>query len=310
MGLSNHLKNENIFFKFLNRTMIQLIFTFMPIFFILVQTDAHPIPNKFSNVFSNINTLRILNGHEAHPLLSDSIVRVVETTSTDENIICTGFVVTPYHIMTAAHCFDIEDGARSWVNHLDSIYFSIKVGYDIENSSSYNVTKVYIPSIYDKEDHRNLEGDIAILTLENPLSNSTNTFRFAHPIKDSIYLNKTFFAAGYGKTDNGAYSDKLLITKVKIRSKYECASIHGWDSNFISHKCVTGLKYPSSNFTGINSGDSGGPLFLYHNEKLVVFGIASFYNEFYDVYATWYTDLQFYYKLVNHYFQNQIIFQI
>lgn len=205
----------------------------------------------FVCAFTSFASTKILNGKDvpSNHLLRLSTVALVQKTNQDLSSLCTGTVIGPHLVLSAGHCvnewFEGEIFIGSGTNPLSgklikvkSLRYSADFGMEIEET-----------------------GDVALLWTEEKLED----FRVIG-IGDPGKLNPSvkFIQAGYGyntrpERQAWPYFGKLLMEE---RSWFE-----GMDERVVNIQHQRG--------SSVLGGDSGGPLYIADDGKLVLHGVLS-----------------------------------
>ncbi|KAE9533901.1 hypothetical protein AGLY_008980 [Aphis glycines] len=172
---------------------------------------------------------------------------------------CSGSLISPLFVLTAAHCTNEVDANNIIVYHYTNSKFK---------------TRRFVEHLYQHESYDKIAftDDISILKLENPFKYISRYIDLAgHPDEFSNATSLNCTAIGYGVTDSSENDNALgYMTSLTIMYGYEVCSddiqnIDPW-SKLICSK-------PSSH--SVCPGDSGGPLIC--NGKQ--YGVAGFmYN--------------------------------
>lgn len=158
---------------------------------------------------------------------------------------CSGFLVTPTAIVTAAHCVDskVRIGAVQWLADGNNSWVFARAWAKHPN---YTVLRSNDPLT-----NGALVNDVAVIHLSASLSNPTM------PILTSRALaaGQSAYVAGWGQPN-----DKLVVGMIKIEAVEGPLAISGYDGR-LSDTCP---------------GDSGGPRYRVVNGRAAAVGVTSF----------------------------------
>ncbi|KAI7827353.1 trypsin-like cysteine/serine peptidase domain-containing protein [Kickxella alabastrina] len=211
---------------------------------------------------------RIINGFLLTNSLGTSAVPVIKVAG-DGIYACGGTIISPKHILTAAHCVvQTKDAVSPTTN---------KVG---------NVNKITIHPEYFAQE-RNGRVDIAILELEDL---DFSGFNQRVPIYDGpIGVEQTMLAVGWGQAEDGA--DNLSVLRgvlVMTGNKTMCG---GESGEFVDNNgpqiCTPGALTP---YHSTCMGDSGSGLLVSSNNTLILVGVDSIARVSPFVHASYYMD--------------------
>ncbi|KAG0426151.1 hypothetical protein HPB47_026727 [Ixodes persulcatus] len=206
---------------------------------------------------TNVSVSRIVGGRESEPGAWPWMAAIYINSGGVNSAACGGALVTPRHVVTAAHCVVVGHRATN----LPPSVFTIRLGDHNLVRSDDNVSPVEIP-VVKVERHadfvpRTFKNDVAVLTMERPATFNKFVRPVCLPYGDDFAsrdLNGYHaFVTGWGTTAfNGESSDVLKEAQIKIWDEPECKSAFQ------------------------KEGDSGGPLVLPDNGRFFLVGVVSF----------------------------------
>ncbi|XP_008558326.1 chymotrypsin-2-like [Microplitis demolitor] len=200
---------------------------------------------------------RILEGTDAEPEKFPYMVSLRRW----NNHVCGGAIISPRHILTAAHCFI----GRADPPYTEGLVIVSSAAVNRYNGEIHQVKKVTPHSDYRKGTENRWRNDIAVVELKNDISENRYQKPIALPKADTPG-NVTAVLSGWGQTTlRGEESDRLKQRIVRILPNDEC---NKKDADILD----TNLCGFNGRGTGFCEGDSGSPLI--HNNEIV--GIVSF----------------------------------
>lgn len=183
---------------------------------------------------------------------------------------CSGSLIKPDVVLTAAHCLEIEPNNGLFVEVLNTE--NNILNYDKVPEQIYG--KRYI--IHQRYSKERLINDIGLVLLDRP-SLYGKPVQLTKPREEALNNFKNFTLLGYGLNQNNEYSPGLAVAEIANLS-----SQSGKFFNEFNYKSMLGAgKYREGErvYTGACLGDSGGALIAKFMSKRYLVGVTSFGGE-------------------------------
>lgn len=243
--------------------------------------DAKPIPNYPTFLpggcgLSNISNSRIVGGKVSEVGAWPWMAAIYLKTSDKGKIGCGGALISPKHILTAAHCVSV--GVRA--TKLPARLFSVRLGdHDLSSADDNTLpidADVSVVHRHPSYDRRTYSNDVALLELSKPVSFN----QFVQPVclpfgsiskKDVSGYHG--FIVGWGATQfTGEGSSVLREAQIPIWDEGECRTAYE------RHLPIEKTQLCAGDANGKKDscqGDSGGPLVLPFEGRYYVLGVVS-----------------------------------
>lgn len=196
-------------------------------------------------------------GGRAGSIAEFPFLSFVEAHQGKHGFACTGTVVAPRVVLTAAHCVEsLDHGGLTPANQ-----YALATGVTSpEEAQAENVFRITEAHVFPGFDPGTLHGDAGILILDRPTS--APVLPLAGPGDADLYAGgATVQLAGWGLTRYNAKEEPsgLRTTSMVVQSPYVCnMKTHGYYSPFSPTAQMCTLDLPSKKSGGC-FGDSGGP---------------------------------------------------
>jgi secreted trypsin-like serine protease len=190
---------------------------------------------------------------------------------------CTGTLISPTVVMTAAHCVYDTTKRGDFLRIAKPGEIAVRVGSTNVTNSALGVTAgvaAVLPQPYYRWDGSRHAHDVALLALDRALSQQPAKLAEQHP-----GAGKALLIAGYGSTSTRDQTRPAAL-KVALIDATASRTCHLVSESFDPSWLFCGAAASNSAVPGGTAcyGDSGGPAFAYENtvSNLVVEGVISY----------------------------------
>jgi hypothetical protein len=228
----------------------------------------------FTTLFSSSTALAIVGGNEvkSNSVIAQSVVALYNRSSES---FCTGTIIAPHWIMTAAHC--VVSDVKRLTGVINPRSMTIIFGnFDRSTDPAdgfWGSTPTTAKFVIKHPDFGGLakinkvdRNDIALVRFDSKLPASFKPMTIISEIDFSTFMpGDAITIAGYGKTSSGSDGPDGILRSIDMV----------FDSFGGLPRSIAQVVPHEGKAGGACPGDSGGPAFVKFNGKLYVWGVAS-----------------------------------
>jgi secreted trypsin-like serine protease len=214
--------------------------------------------------------LRVDPNTTTSPYAGVGSVQIVQGASV---FLCSGAAISPYHILTAAHCLDLDNNGSLDVTP-GNVTFRLNYGGNLTHAITASALSIHPDWTGFNNPSGNVHDDLAILTLSSPLPAGVPIYSL---LTTPVTTGTTLTMVGYGVSGSGTggYSGGPSFSVKRVgrnnadafelddegsgqRELYE----FDFDGPTSATNFLGGLTLGNNVETTLGSGDSGGPAFV------------------------------------------------
>jgi len=210
----------------------------------------------------------VINGPDARKNAFPWLVSILSSTGLQGSQLCGGTLLNSRVVLSAAHCTFYESGSR-----IPPQMIKVTLGDHDIRRHEYGEQKAGVSDYrnHPRYNHYNQEADydFSLLFLDKNIVFSKTISSACLPNPSKNYENTPVIAAGWGIDETGRTPDILQQVELRTMSNRQCNYKLGGQLRTTNNMiCADG------HYQGICGGDSGGPLMVKGQEKIVI-GVSS-----------------------------------
>jgi secreted trypsin-like serine protease len=215
------------------------------------------VPTLMKCGISNTKAAYLINGTAVFPGKYPWVCAFVKTPTTPEPAVCTGTLISPLWILSAAHCqfppVPVTIGA-------------VDISKKEPQTQFRNVIEVINHPKFIEKQGVIMGGDICLMKLDSPVSINNYVQPICLPTANLDLTGKQLVAAGFGSTSATVIQSSAILREGVFTEVNTCST------SLFNKADKICLKSSASQ---ICVGDSGGPLMLNQNGMYYIVGVCS-----------------------------------
>lgn len=222
---------------------------------------------------------RIVGGVDAAPAVVRHTAYIVRRLQLGRKIAlsaCTGVVLSPRLVATAAHCVTVPNERRKWRVTSVAVWANLPL---VDLSRAFFANATYASVVYKHRRYNSVTvmHDIAMLRLREPLRGGVRSVLLPR-FKQELPNPTSVQTAGFGQTAIDGDSATVLQVTTLIKRRYQfCARLNNFKPTHAPFKMCATPPDLRRGGRGSCFGDSGGPLFKRaKGGRIRLFGIESY----------------------------------